>query len=93
MNPKEKNTLNQKESHYNSKKIKGNCEICGNVGVDIHHLAYQENADNDGFIGTFHMNHPANLCNLCSECHDKIHKENKKFRKTKTSNGFKLFAR
>ena len=90
MNPEEKNILNQNVSRYNSKKIKGKCELCGNIGVDIHHLNYQEDADNNGFIGSFHMNHPANLINICTPCHAQIHKKNKKCRKTKTSNGFKI---
>jgi DNA mismatch repair protein MutS len=63
-----------KTSAYNSKKVRGMCEMCKEVmGEETHHLAPQKAADSRGFIGTFHKNHPANLSSLCSRCHDKIH--------------------
>jgi len=63
-----------KISVYNSKKVRGLCEICKEVmGEETHHLAPQKAADEAGFIGTFHKNHPANLSSVCSRCHDKIH--------------------
>jgi DNA mismatch repair protein MutS len=63
-----------KTSVYNSKKVRGMCEMCKEVmGEETHHLAPQKAADSCGFIGTFHKNHPANLSSLCSRCHDKIH--------------------
>ena len=61
------------------------------MGTEVHHLQYQNDANEDGFIGTFHMNHPSNLINICEKCHNKIHAENKKFRKIKTSEGVKLY--
>jgi DNA mismatch repair protein MutS len=66
--------LNSKESRYNTKKIRGICEICGeNMGEEIHHLQWQKDANMDGFIEHFHKNHVANLASLCESCHDKIH--------------------
>uniref|UniRef100_A0A6C0I059 DNA mismatch repair proteins mutS family domain-containing protein n=1 Tax=viral metagenome TaxID=1070528 RepID=A0A6C0I059_9ZZZZ len=63
-----------KISSYNSKKVRGLCEICKEVmGQETHHLSPQKDADSEGFIGTFHKNHPANLSSVCSKCHDKIH--------------------
>jgi len=63
-----------KTSAYNSKKVRGMCEVCNEVmGEETHHLAPQKAANSEGFIGTFHKNHPANLSSVCSKCHDKIH--------------------
>ena len=40
-------------------------------------MSPQKDADENGFIGTFHKNHKANLLNICERCHDTIHNENK----------------
>ena len=82
------NILQLKQSSYNSKKIKGNCELCGKKGVDIHHMNPQENANNEGFIGHFHKNHPANLMNICKKCHLKVTKNNTIHKRVKTTNGY-----
>ena len=69
-----KGELNSQVSKYNTNKIRGICEICGeNMGEEIHHLQWQKDADESGFIGHFHKNHVANLASLCQSCHDKIH--------------------
>ena len=61
---------------YNSNKIRGICEICKTeIGEEIHHISPQKDADTQGFIGTFHKNHPANLMSLCEKCHVKCHTE------------------
>ena len=97
-----KNILHMDTSKYNSKKVKGICEICNNnIGTEIHHLEYQKNANkNDYLEGGFHKNHVANLINICEECHNNIHKNdnnigNKKIlkkiiKKTKTDNGYEI---
>ena len=84
--------LSQKKSRYNSKKIKGKCEICNkNPGSEIHHLQFQKNANNEGIIDNeFNKNHKANLINICQECHDYIHKENKEYKFVKTNTGYEL---
>ena len=82
--------LERSKAKYNSKKIKGKCEMCGDDGVDIHHLMPQNLANNDGFIGTIHKNHKANLINICKKCHDKETKTNSKKRMTKTTKGMRL---
>jgi DNA mismatch repair protein MutS len=67
-------------SKYNSKKIMGNCEKCGKVGTEIHHILEQKNADIRGFIGDSykHKNHISNLMSICEDCHLEIHNlENK----------------
>lgn len=83
--------LEQKTSRYNSKKIKGKCEICSNIGVDVHHLDYQKNCDEKGFLKNGqHKNHLGNLINICEECHDNIHKNNIQYKKIKTTQGYKI---
>ena len=84
------NILNRRQSHYNRKKIKEKCELCGEEGIDIHHLYPQKMADENGFIGTFHKNHKANLINCCKSCHDIETRNDTKKRWTKTTKGMRL---
>jgi DNA mismatch repair protein MutS len=78
-------------TRYNSLKIKGMCEICGSkMGEEIHHLNPQKNADVNGFIGSFHKNHVANLATVCEVCHDKIHSDTEQLAKKKTTKGYKI---
>ena len=88
-------SLNLKTSHFNSNKVIGICEICkSNQAVDCHHLQYQSDSNENGYIKTDHMlfnkNHEANLCAVCKSCHDNIHRENKRYRRTKTSEGYEI---
>ena len=91
--PELSSILQHKSSHYNAKHIVGGiCENCKiNVAVDVHHLIFQNEADKNGTIHkkglTFSKNVKANLMNLCEKCHNSIHKSNKKYKKTKTTNG------
>ena len=70
-----KGPLSIDSSHYNVKKIKGKCELCGVLSKtnEIHHLEEQQYANIRGFIGSIHKNHPGNLMTLCESCHDKMH--------------------
>lgn len=91
--PDQQGDLSHKTSHYNSKKIRGKCEMCNKeLSSEIHHLEYQEDADENGFIGSIHKNHPANLLAICEPCHLKIHADNKKMRKKKTTKGIKIIS-
>lgn len=66
--------LGFKQSRYNPEFIRGFCEICKKkMGDEVHHIKAQQTADETGFIGYHHKNHPANLLNVCFECHDKLH--------------------
>lgn len=86
--PEMKGELSQSVSHFNSKKIKGMCEYCKeNIGEEVHHIDPQKVADKNGFIDTFHKNHPGNLLTVCGDCHDKIHRSNITMKKTKTTKG------
>ena len=63
-------------SHFNSKKIKGKCEMCGKYSKtnEIHHLQEQHLADEKGYIdGMFHKDHTGNLITVCHDCHDRFH--------------------
>lgn len=89
--PEDNDILMLGKSHFNSKKVRGNCEMCKNTyGTDVHHLQYQNRADKDGFIGSFHKNKLGNLINICKACHDKIHREKVEYVKQKTNKGFVL---
>ncbi len=88
--PTVRRLLAAKTSRYNAKKLKGNCEACGAVGADTHHLQPQEGADTDGFIGHFHKNHPANLIVLCKRCHAQKTRGKLKEKRVKTSRGKRL---
>lgn len=91
--PKHKNILDEKQSHFNSKQIKGMCEMCNERrGTEVHHLKHQANADDKNFIDYHHKNHKANLINICEQCHNKIHKTNVQHKKMKTTNGYKIFS-
>lgn len=95
--PETNSLLDQKQSHFNAKHIKGMCEKCGNkMATEVHHLQYQQDADDKGIIHnkegdlTFHKNHPANLLSICEQCHDEIHKTGKKLKKVKTTKGINI---
>ena len=91
--PESASILDKKGSHFNAKHITGGiCEKCNvNVAVDVHHLIFQNESNDNGIIKnkglTFHKNTVANLVNLCQTCHDDIHKSNKKQKKTKSTKG------
>ena len=76
------NLVEPKLSKYNSKLIVSNCGICGyipngNVPLDTHHIVYQQNQDENGFVKInniqFHKNEEYNLIPLCKKCHDDEH--------------------
>ena len=91
--------LGHGRSAYNAKKIKGMCEMCmETMSEEVHHLAPQATADENGFIttngGAFHKNHVANLASVCSRCHDKLHAEGDAtggiLKRVKTTGGYVL---
>jgi DNA mismatch repair protein MutS len=95
--------LGHGRSAYNAKKIRGMCEMCmETMSEEVHHLAPQAAADENGFIttngGVFHKNHVANLASVCSRCHDKLHAGgsgvgtggNSQLKRVKTTKGYVL---
>jgi DNA mismatch repair protein MutS len=96
--PENKGALSSPSTSYNAKKVKSVlCERCGeNKAEEIHHLQQQKDADDNGFIGSFHKNHPANLEHLCQTCHDKIHSDKTKKEtiiRKKTTKGYKTMTK
>ena len=79
--------LSEKNSKYNSKKIKNFCEQCGERAAEIHHMIPQKMADKNGFVGTNHKNHKANLMSICKKCHENITKNNIIHKRVKTTKG------
>jgi DNA mismatch repair protein MutS len=90
--PETRGELANEKSPYNAKKIRGQCELCKKtIGEEIHHLQPQKEANDKGFIGTTHKNHPANLMSLCETCHKNIHTTQStptKTKRTKTTKGY-----
>lgn len=94
--PDTKGVLSYTPCVYNANKLRSMCEMCGmKMSDETHHLHEQQFADNNGFIGTFHKNHKANLLSVCEECHNKIHndadeKTIQPIVRKKTTKGYKL---
>lgn len=82
--------LDGKTSTYNSKKVKGMCEMCNcGVGEEVHHLQFQREANGNDYIqNSFHKNHIANLMTVCGKCHQKLHQGEKRgMKRVKTTKG------
>lgn len=89
--PEQRGELANPTTVYNAKKIRGKCEVCQKeLASETHHLSPQKQADERGFIGTIHKNHPGNLASVCESCHDRIHDESKTLVKKKTTKGYIL---
>lgn len=83
------NLIKYKKSKYNSNLILDKCHICkNNDATETHHIRFQKDADEDGFIDNFHKNKKFNLIGLCDNCHDRIHNGELEIGEaTMTSNG------
>jgi DNA mismatch repair protein MutS len=77
---------------YNAQKLRGTCEKCFSaLAEEVHHLQEQRLADEAGFIGGVHKNHPGNLMALCEKCHREEHAITKpKIVKKKTTKGIAM---
>jgi len=82
-NLKKTDINSDKVSKYNSKLFIQQCSICkkipgkDEIPLETHHINFQRNCNNDGYIISkkyLHKNHKSNLVVLCSECHDNIDK-------------------
>jgi len=77
-----------KKSKYNSMIYIDKCGICGtNKNLEVHHILFQQNAVEKGFIKSdvvesgnngIHKNRAFNLIPICQKCHDDIHNGIKK---------------
>ena len=92
--PEKQNILSLSPTHFNAKKLVGNCEICKTQKAsEVHHLQHQKNANaTNAYINTFHKNHVANLLNICEGCHLKIHKSKEQHKVIKTTAGYSIVA-
>jgi DNA mismatch repair protein MutS len=96
--PEKQNMLALSPTHFNAKKLVGNCELCQkHKASEVHHLQPQKKASptneyifNKTSGQNFHKNHVANLLNICEICHKKIHKSNEEHKVIKTSEGYIL---
>jgi DNA mismatch repair protein MutS len=80
--------VSTKKSKYNSTIYIDNCGICGSFdNLEVHHLLFQKDANNNGFIDDkvvesgnngIHKNKAYNLIPICQNCHDDIHNGKKK---------------
>ena len=68
-----KDIVKNRKSRYNSNVIVDKCKICDKDAEETHHISYQENANEEGYIASFHKNAKHNLVPLCKECHRKEH--------------------
>jgi DNA mismatch repair protein MutS len=87
------NVLSLSPTHFNAKKLVGNCQLCQeNKASEVHHLQHQKNAkkEHNNYIETFHKNHAANLLNICEACHQKIHQTGQQHKVVKTTAGYQL---
>ena len=89
--------LNNKKSNYNSNLYITNCYLCSSKkNLETHHINFQKNTDNNGFVTTnskkhIHKNDLSNLIVLCESCHDKIHNNELEIKGyIETSNGKEL---
>jgi DNA mismatch repair protein MutS len=63
----------QKNSKYNKALYLSKCALCDANVEDVHHIAEQKEANNDGHIDHFHKNHKYNLIPLCKKHHNLVH--------------------
>jgi hypothetical protein len=61
-----------KSSNYNKSVIMNECKVCKVRANDTHHIKFQSDADEQGYIGTMHKNSAKNLVPLCKQCHHQI---------------------
>lgn len=95
--PENKGEMSQPVTKYNAKKVRGKCEICHmELATETHHLSPQRDANKQGFVGTFHKNHVANLASVCEKCHEAFHADSTKtvvrMVRKKTTKGVKIVA-
>jgi hypothetical protein len=65
------------------------CEFCNkDIGMEIHHLQYQKDSNENKYIEGFHKDHPANLASICESCHRNIHSLGLVYEKKKTLEGY-----
>ncbi len=88
--PEGRSVLGAKTSRYSSKKVKGECELCGVPGEHVHHLVHQADADDERMVDHVRVDAAANLINVCEPCHSRLHVDGEsavRYRKARTVDG------
>jgi len=62
-----------KSSKYNKGAIMQDCAICGDPGIDMHHIYHQAETIND-YVDGMYIHDKKNLVSLCSKHHEMVHK-------------------
>ena len=62
-----------KRSKYNASLYVSQCALCDEPVEEVHHIAPQRDADDQGYIDHFHKNHKYNLIPLCKKHHRMVH--------------------
>lgn len=60
-------------SAYNKEVYLDICKVCGERAVETHHIKFQSESDNNGYIDHQHKNHKSNLVQLCEKHHEMVH--------------------
>jgi DNA mismatch repair protein MutS len=63
----------KKRSRYNKGLYVTKCALCDESVEDVHHIAEQNLANEEGMIGSINKNHKYNLIPLCKKHHKMIH--------------------
>ena len=63
----------KKRSRYNKQLYVTKCALCDDNVEDIHHIAQQNLANDEGMIGSINKNHKYNLIPLCKRHHKLVH--------------------
>ncbi len=63
----------RKSSKYHKALYLTKCALCDESVEDVHHIAAQKEADENGHIDHFHKNHKYNLIPLCKKHHQMVH--------------------
>lgn len=83
--------LKTKRSRYNSGVYVDCCILCGKnaseTELHTHHILEQHTADQNGMIGSMHMNVKHNLIVFCRSCHNNLHRSNQELEVLDTSKG------
>jgi len=58
-----------RKSRYNDNVYMDKCLVCNGKPDDTHHIKFQCQADENGFIGATHKHEMKNLVPLCKKCH------------------------
>jgi len=65
----------KRRSRYNKNLYVAKCALCDQDVEDVHHIAEQNLANNEGMIGAMSKNHKYNLIPLCKRHHKLVHEE------------------